>query len=375
MKLGILCTMINGFGRKGFYNTQEIGLGRALVARGHQVEIWKCLKQDGGQKEETLVLEKGLTVHYLPIKGLGAHGYLHSRVLAKDLDGLLCFGDNQVFLPHIARFCKKHGIWFVPYVGTTFSLHHGLHGKIMDWWFAAGTLKLYKSRPVIAKTMVAKKELENLGVTDINIGPVGLDQAVLRKNFRTADREELRKKYGFQKTDRVLCNVSRLEPEKRTLELVEMIARIRNKQPVKLLLVGEGSLREELDRKIIACGVSEEVLVLPRVPYEDMWEIYTLSDYFVNMNQTEIFGMAIMEAVYYETSVAAVDAPGPRLTLKNMPGHKLCMSDQEVEDWVTGELPEKEELHESSQRMLREFGWNRCGELFERIVRENRRTS
>ena len=29
MKLGILCTMINGFGRRGYYNSQEIGLARA----------------------------------------------------------------------------------------------------------------------------------------------------------------------------------------------------------------------------------------------------------------------------------------------------------------------------------------------------------
>lgn len=27
MKLGILCTMINGFGRRGYYNSQEVGLG------------------------------------------------------------------------------------------------------------------------------------------------------------------------------------------------------------------------------------------------------------------------------------------------------------------------------------------------------------
>ena len=37
MKLGIICTMINGFGRRGFYNTQEIGLGRELVRQGHEV--------------------------------------------------------------------------------------------------------------------------------------------------------------------------------------------------------------------------------------------------------------------------------------------------------------------------------------------------
>lgn len=41
MKLGILCTMINGFGRRGYYNSQEIGLGRALARKGHEVMIYK----------------------------------------------------------------------------------------------------------------------------------------------------------------------------------------------------------------------------------------------------------------------------------------------------------------------------------------------
>ena len=38
MKLGILCTMINGFGRRGYYNSQEVGLGRALAAMGHELD-------------------------------------------------------------------------------------------------------------------------------------------------------------------------------------------------------------------------------------------------------------------------------------------------------------------------------------------------
>lgn len=45
MKLGIICTMINGFGRRGYYNTQEIGLGRELERQGHEVTIYKCVKK------------------------------------------------------------------------------------------------------------------------------------------------------------------------------------------------------------------------------------------------------------------------------------------------------------------------------------------
>ena len=371
MKLGILCTMINGFGRKGFYNTQEIGLGRALARKGHTVTIYKCLKQTENTKEETIELERGLTIRYLPIKGLGAHGYLHTEVLEKDMDGLLCFSDNQVFLPHIYRFCKRNGIRFVPYVGTAHSLHSGLHAKLMDAWFAAGTVKIFRSNPVIAKTEGAKQELEALGVKDITVAPVGLDVAVLKHDHKDCDRAELRRKFGFEADAVVLCNVARLEPEKRPLELIEIFLRIRDKKKFRLVIVGEGPMRQALDEKIAAYGLADEVKVLNRVPYEQMWEIYAMSDYFVNLNQGEIFGMAIMEAVYYETSVAACMAPGPSVTLKDMEGHRLCTDDRQIEDWLTGEYPSAETLAESSKKMAHDFSWDRCADTFAAFVRSS----
>ena len=54
MKLGILCTMINGFGRRGYYNSQEIGLGRALARKGHEVMIYKGI-DPSGKKSDHLV--------------------------------------------------------------------------------------------------------------------------------------------------------------------------------------------------------------------------------------------------------------------------------------------------------------------------------
>ncbi len=54
MKLIILCTMLKQFGRKGHYNTQEIGLGRSLARMGHQVEVFKGVPVR--DQEETLLL-------------------------------------------------------------------------------------------------------------------------------------------------------------------------------------------------------------------------------------------------------------------------------------------------------------------------------
>lgn len=369
MRMGILCTMINGFGRKGFYNTQEIGLGRALLRKGHRVVIYKCLKKNEDMKTEKIEIEPGLTIFYLPVRGLGAHGYLKTEALDKNLDGLLCFLDNQIFLPHIYRFCMRNRICFVPYAGTAHSLHSGLHAKVMNTCFAAGSLKIYKNNRVIAKTDEAKRELMSLGVKKITVAPVGLDEAVLKSDFRKYDKAELRMQYGFASDDILLCNVSRLEPEKRPLDLIEIFARIKEKKKFRLLLVGEGILRPEVDRKIAEYGLSDMVKIIDRVPYEEMWKIYVMSDYFVNLNRGEIFGMAIMEAVYYETSVAAIAAPGPSITLKEMRGHCLCRDDSQIAGWLTGEYPSEETLAESSEKMVRDFSWDRCADVFVTIVR------
>ena len=60
MKLAILCTMMKRFGIKGFYNSQEIGLGRALSELGHTVTVYKGVKDK--TQVETVQINERLTV-------------------------------------------------------------------------------------------------------------------------------------------------------------------------------------------------------------------------------------------------------------------------------------------------------------------------
>lgn len=370
MKLGILCTMINGFGRRGFYNVQEVGLGRALARMGHTVTVYKCLKQTGDLKEDVVEAEPGLTVRYIPIKGIGSHGWFDTAMLDEKLDGLMCFADTQVFLPRVYRWCKKRGIPFVPYIGTTFSVHGGLHGKIMDTWFSLGTLRIYKRIPVIAKTDGAKKELEALGVHDIRIANVGLDTTMLKSDFRTQDRTAARAKFGFTAEDVVIGSVARLEPDKRPLELIEVFHNIQQEKPSKLLLVGEGVLHDQVVAKIEEYGLQDRVRLEKRMPFADMWQFYTAIDYFVNMNVEEIFGMAVMEAVYYETPVVASMAPGPSITLKSLKGHHLCETDRDSELCLLAPYPDKKDLEESAKTLVEKFSWDHAANAFVDLVKQ-----
>lgn len=372
MRLGILCTMINGFGKRGFYNSQEIGLGRALVKRGHSVVIYKCVPKS--EEADGEVIEPGLKIRYIPVFGIGAHGYLKSRFLSRKLNALLCFSDNQLFLPHIYRFCKKNQIVFVPYIGTAHGLWGDFRSRVSDCLFSIGTLKFYKNYSVLAKTEAAKEELLSLGVKEKNItvAPVGLDTSVLKKDFEQYDKNQLKEKYGFAKEDTIICNVARLQPEKRPLDLIDVFLKVKDKKEFRLLIVGQGPLRDELDEKIAEHHLENQVHIIEHVPYEQIWEIYRISDYFLNLNREEIFGMAIMEAVYYKTSVAASDALGPRTTLKGMEGHKICMNDREMEEWLLAKYPSKEQLEESAAKIEQNFTWDVCEKAFLKLIREKK---
>lgn len=236
MKLGILCTMINGFGRRGYYNSQEIGLGRALARKGHEVMIYKGI--DPSEKEEKVQVEKNLTIWYLPMKHLGAHGFMDCKYLDPQLKALFCFGDQQIFLPHVYRWCRRRRIPFVAYVGTAHSLDSNFKSKVMNALFAAGTLRIYKKNPVLAKTSAAKEELRQLGVPHAVIASVGLDTAVLKKNIPADEKMRLRKEHGFEADDVILCNVSRLSWEKRPLELIDLFLQVKGKKKFKLIIVG-----------------------------------------------------------------------------------------------------------------------------------------
>ena len=288
--------------------------------------------------------------------------------LDAETKALFCFGDQQLFLPHIYRWCKRHGAAFVPYIGTAHSLNDGPKGRLMNILFETGTLRIYKNNPVLAKTSAAKAELEALGVERITVAPVGLDTSVLKQDFRSVDRDALRREHGYAPEDVVLCNVSRLSPEKRPLELIDLFLKIRGKKPFKLIIVGNGTLENALKEKIHFNGLEQEVTLYENVPYPEMWKIYCMSDYYVNMNKGEIFGMAIMEAVYYCASVAAYRAIGPSVTLKDMKGHALCDDDDVIAQWLLAPYPSRQELEESAAKVARDFSWERCARAFLDIV-------
>ena len=108
-----------------------------------------------------------------------------------------------------------------------------------------------------------------MGVRNITVAPVGLDVAVLKSDYRTFDKVQLRSDLGFEDDDIVLCNVSRLEADKRPLDLIEIFQHIKDKKKFKLLLIGEGRYAGSRIKKLksteLLTGLRESTVFLIRI--------------------------------------------------------------------------------------------------------------
>ena len=137
----------------------------------------------------------------------------------------------------------------------------------------------------------------------------GIDPEVFS---RRGDRQrEARSRLGIPPEALVIGAVGRLEPQKRFDLLVAAFKAVRNTHPRALLLIaGDGSLREPLQRQIVEEGLGESCRLLGLV--HDVVELHHALDLFVQSSTYEGTPNVVLEAMAMETPVVATDVGGTR---------------------------------------------------------------
>ena len=362
MYLGIMVLSINdSYGKKGFYNSQEAGLARALSRDVERIVVYRFIDEGSREQESSLEGHDNITLRFIPSKRAGGNALPDVKKLDSRIDRLICFSDTQLGFPAIYRWCRKNNIDIYPYIGVTKS--HSTKGFIRaaSDLLSSRNMRLYRRCTCFAKTPSVVRELNERGVKRVTLIPVGLDEELLNRDFQKADRNALRREFGYEENDKVLLFIGRLIDEKEPVKLIGLFGEIcKRNSACRLLMVGKGPLRAKVDEAIEAAGLKDRVRILEEIQNSEIWKLYRLSDVFVNLNRQEIFGMAILEALYYECRVVAYSAPGPDHILKE---GEIVKSDEEFIEAVLREGNEPEEKHEknallwqdSADRILREM--------------------
>ncbi|WP_405970456.1 glycosyltransferase family 4 protein [Streptomyces sp. NBC_00988] len=106
-----------------------------------------------------------------------------------------------------------------------------------------------------------------------------------------------------------LVHAGRLDDNKSTITAVEALAL--TDQPHHLTVIGEGSLREHLERRAIELGLRDRVHFDPFLPRAELWRRLSKFDAFVFTTKgLEAFGLVLIEAQVHGLPVAYSDLPG-----------------------------------------------------------------
>lgn len=318
MKIGLLITSIGNFGQKGFYNAQEIGLAKALDGYFDEVQVYKLIPENHQESREQIEESKNAFLHMIPAKSFGINGLFNTEILDTKLDVLVYFSDTQFNVPKVYKWAKKNEIRFYPYIGVLESHSTSAVKRLMINTLFKRNLAVYKKCHCLVKTPTVEKQLRNMGVQNITVTPVGLDITLLHQDYMNVNIDELKMKYGFKPEDKVILFIGRLIDEKQPIRMIDIFVELlKQDDRYKLLMVGTGSLKAAVDVAIQKNGVDKSIKQVDRIPNSDIWELYRFAECFVNLNQQEIFGMAILEAMYYGCKVVAWKAPGPSFIIKD----------------------------------------------------------
>ena len=358
MRVGILVPSIGNFGDAKFYNSQENGLALALsrTKKYEEIVIYKAVTKQTKMKDYSL--NDVVKVVLLPVRNIGANGLIDVTALDKTLQGLICFSDNQLCIPTVAHWCKRNGVLFIPYIGVIESHSTGfVKRRVMDL-LCNRNLRIYKQSMNFVKTPYVKAKLLSRGVGErkLKVMPVGLDLNHMKKQWDRDAAEEFR-----------LLFVGRLEPEKRPLEMLEIYEavckRVGSERKILLLMVGKGVLQPEVLSAIdrMEDSLKQNIHYTEQIPNADMWELYCKSDVFVNLNCVEIFGMSLLEAMYYECPIVAQHAPGPNFIFENGKYASLCENVEEIVVELCRMISDGADLEKTQQakaHLLECFTWD-----------------
>ncbi|RYG17946.1 glycosyltransferase, partial [bacterium] len=312
MRIVLVAPAVNTGAERGFYNRQEVGLARGLAQLGHEAIVLKVVPR--GRNPESEDLGDNCQIIDVPARTIGSHGFVDLRRLeSMRPDAVVLFADLQLCVPGVGRWCRQRGLPFVEVVGTIDSNREGR--AMLARWTRWRNLREFRRSQVVAKTPAVAETLAGNGVS-ATIVPVGLDITVLPR-ADTELRQKARNSWGALPKEPILGFVGNLAPYKAPLGLVPILLELRKEAPWKLVMVGDGPLAGEFDSAIESAGLSDWVTRKSRMPNEEMWQLYEAADVLVNLNPGEIFGMAIVESMFYGTPVVAVEAPGPRFILRD----------------------------------------------------------
>ena len=299
-------------------STSAYNLVKTLKEHGHDV-IVVTPRSDDGKLE---LIDGVIRVPGLELKKM--YGYrittFYSRKILKmlkDFGTEIIHNQTDIGVGQFARIASRQ--LHVPQVYTyhtayedyTYYVVHGLMDRIGKKAMRGYAKTVAKNcTEFITPSMKTKEYMRSVG-SDIyvNVVPTGIDFSLFdEKNIDKEKQKEFKKQHGIGENTKVFLLLGRVAKEKSMDYSIRGFAMFINKHPevdAKLIVVGDGPQRNELEQLTHELGINKNVDFIGKVPASEVPFYYHLADIYTSASITETQGLTFMEAMASGTIVLA----------------------------------------------------------------------
>lgn len=206
---------------------------------------------------------------------------------------------------------------------------------------------------VIADSEYNKRELEILGYKNVIVMPILINFEAYKK---TADKKII-KTYNDGKKN--ILFVGRLAPNKRQEDLILTFDYYKKyiDENSRLILVGSNAVPQYTNsiKDLIRKLKIEEVILSGHVTFEELLAYYNIADVFFCMSEHEGFCVPLLESMYFNVPIVALDATAIPDTLGNsgiLFYHKDFARISELLDIVIKDVDIRKEIIEKQRKRL-----------------------
>lgn len=342
MKIGIVCYPT--YGGSGVVATE---LGKGLASRGHEVHFISYRQPARLDAFHENIFYKEVRFANYPLFDYPPY----ETALASKLVDVVKYDKLDILhvhyaIPHasVAYMAKKillnEGI-YIPVVTTLHGTDITLVGK--DPAYAPTvTFAMNKSDGLTAVS-------ESLKQDTLNFFDVAKEIKVI-PNFIDFNRFKKTNKDHFKKAiapngEKIITHISNFRKVKRVDDAVRSFHIIRKQIPAKLLLIGDGPERQNLECLCRELQLCDDIRFLGK--QDAIEELLAISDLFIMPSSSESFGLSALEAMACEVPVISSNAGGlPEVNIHGKTGYLSNIGD--VEDMAANALKilQTEEIHQ-----------------------------
>ncbi len=216
---------------------------------------------------------------------------------------------------------------------------------------------LSKADKILSTSEAMAKETALYTNKAIEVTPFGIDTNVLKVQ---------KGKSLFKPDDIVIGTVKSLEPVYGIDRLIDAFYKLVQKHPklpLKLMIVGSGSLEDMLKQQVKGLGIQDQTTFISHVPYSEIVDYYNMLNVFVALSRSESFGVSVIEAGACELPVVVSDVGGlPEVVEDQVTGFVVDAEDNQkvesaIEKLVLNQDLRKQMGNNARQSVLKRYNW------------------